>query len=74
MSEEKSQLNKKTCVSSIMFVFILMTFVFFCNYHAIFIKTGTPMFKYGLAMNFLQPFYSIWSVWVVLAKYVLQKF
>ena len=56
----------------VMMTFVLMVlFLLFVNYHAIYIKTGTPMFGYGLAMAFLQPFYTLWALFVVLSKYLL---
>lgn len=59
-------------VMSIVFL-VFVAFVFFANYHMIYLKTGTPMFKYGLGMTFLQPFYSMYSVYIVFAKYALKQ-
>lgn len=58
---------------SLVFSLIFMAFVFFANFHMIYLKTGTPMFKYGLGMTFLQPFYSMYSVYIVFAKYALKQ-
>lgn len=52
---------------------LVVIFLLFANFHAIYIKTGTPMLKYGLAMTFLQPFYSMWATWVLTSKYALGK-
>lgn len=55
----------------VMILFVLFTL--FANFHAVYLKTGTPMLKYGLAMTFLQPFYSMWATWVVASKYALGR-
>ena len=57
----------------IMTIVFIMLFLLFVNYHAIYIKTGTPMLGYGLAMTFLQPFYTLWALFVVLSKYIFGK-
>lgn len=52
-------------------VLLIVAFTIFANFHAIYLKTGTPMLKYGLAMTFLQPFYSMWATWQLTSKYAL---
>jgi len=52
---------------------LIVAFLLFVNFHVIYVKTGTPMMKYGMAMTFLQPFYSVWATWVLTSKYVLRR-
>ena len=64
----------KTAGSAFVLVVLLFTaFTFFANYHAIYLKTGTPMLKYGIAMTFFQPFYSMWATWQLTQKYALGR-
>jgi len=58
-------------IHAILMVSMVFLFLIFANFHAIYLKTGTPMFKYGFAMTFLQPFYTLWSLFVLLSKYLL---
>lgn len=64
---------KSTGVTGAVVALLILVFVLFANFHAIYVKTGTPMMKYGLAFTFLQPFYSIWATWVVTSKYALRR-
>lgn len=59
--------------TTILFSIFFAVFVYFSNYHMIYLKTGTPMLKYGLAMTFLQPFYSMYAMYIVFAKYALKQ-
>ncbi|CAM9701136.1 unnamed protein product [Ectocarpus sp. 6 AP-2014] len=60
-------------VGGIIVALLFLLFIVFANFHAIYLKTGTPMLKYGLALTFLQPFYSIWATWQLTSKYALGK-
>lgn len=64
---------KSTGVTGAIVALLVISLVLFANFHAIYVKTGTPMMKYGMAMTFLQPFYSMWATWVVTSKYVLRR-
>ena len=44
---------------------------FFINFHAIYLQTGTPMLKYGIAMTIGQPFYSFWAMWKLISVYLI---
>ena len=56
---------------AIAMIIAVLIAIIFVNFHAIYIKTGTPMLGYGLAFSFLQPFYTLWAIWVVLSKYLM---
>ena len=58
-------------VKAIAMIIVVLVAIIFVNFHAIYIKTGTPMLGYGLAFSFLQPLYTLWAIWVVLSKYLL---
>ena len=60
-----------SAMMAVAIIMSLMIALIFVNFHAIYIKTGTPMLGYGLAFSFLQPFYTLWAIWVVLSKYLL---
>ena len=48
-------------------VIMTIIFVFYCNWRAIGLATGAtgPIVKHGLGYTFLQPFYSLWSIYFV---------
>lgn len=48
---------------------MLVTFVFF---HPIYLKTGTPMFGYGISMLLLPPVYLVWALWKLVSVYLLR--
>ena len=58
-------------MAGLLITLLFAAFMVFSNFHAIYLKTGTPMLKYGLAMTFLQPFYTMWATWQLTSKYVL---
>lgn len=64
---------KSTGMAGAIVGLLFIVFLLFANFHAIYVKTGTPMLKYGLAMTFLQPFYSMWATWVITSKYALGR-
>lgn len=64
---------KSAGVGGIIVGLSFVIFLVFANFHAIYLKTGTPMVKYGLALTFLQPFYSIWATWQLTSKYALGR-
>ena len=64
---------KSAGVGGLVVALLFVAFTIFANFHAVYLKTGTPMLKYGLAMTFLQPFYSFWAVWQLTSKYALGK-
>ena len=64
---------KSTGVTGLLVTLLFVAFVIFSNFHAVYLKTGTPMLKYGLAMTFLQPFYTIWATWQLTSKYILRN-
>lgn len=65
-TESVTGLGKKLLLITI----ILVPFFVWVNFHPIYLKTGTPMFKYGLSMAVLQPFHSIWAIFKILQAYV----
>lgn len=54
----------------IMMAVVVVLLLIFVNFHAIYLKTGVPMFAYGFSMSVLQPFYTLWALFVVLSKYL----
>lgn len=64
---------KSTGMAGLIVMLLFVAFVIFSNFHALYLKTGTPMLKYGLAMTFLQPFYTMWATWQLTSKYVLRN-
>lgn len=62
-----------TGITGVLVLILISALMLFVNFHAVYLKTGTPMLKYGLAMTFLQPFYSAWATWVVASKYALGR-
>lgn len=54
----------------IMMTVVVVLLLIFVNFHAIYLKTGVPMFAYGFSMSMLQPFYTLWALFVVLSKYL----
>ena len=57
-------------MSGIMAITIMLLGIF-VNSHAVYLKTGTPMFKLDLFRTFLQPFYSFYSAYTVFSVYAL---
>jgi len=64
---------KSTGVAGLIISLLFVAFLLFANFHAIYLKTGTPMLKYGIAMTFFQPFYTMWATWQLTSKYVLRN-
>lgn len=64
---------QSTGIAGLLIALLFVAFLVFSNFHAIYLKTGTPMLKYGLAMTFLQPFYTMWATWQLTSKYVLRN-
>ena len=50
----------------------IMMVLIFIMFHPIYLKTGTPMFKYGFSMMILPPFYFLWAVWKIISVYLLK--
>jgi len=48
-----------------------ITLGLFVNSHAIYLSTGTPIFKWNLLQIFGQPFFSFWSVFKIISVHVL---
>lgn len=68
LQETKSVIFK--VVLKILAVVMLLTFVMF---HPLYLKTGTPMFKYGFSMMVLPPFYLLWALFKLVSVYLLGK-
>lgn len=66
--ESKSVIFK--VILKILAVVMLLTFVMF---HPLYLKTGTPMFKYGFSMIVLPPFYLLWALFKLVSVYLLGK-
>ena len=54
----------------ILYLVAAITALTWILFHPIYLQTGTPMFKYGLAMIVLGPFYLLWAVCKILSAYV----
>lgn len=65
--------NKANLFLAILYLVVIVTVVTWVLFHPIYLKTGTPMFKYGLSMIVLGPFYLIWAVWQILSVYLFKK-
>lgn len=65
-------INKGNLFMGILYLVVAITALTWVLFHPIYLKTGTPMFKYGLSMIVLGPFYLIWAVWKILSVYLLK--
>ena len=59
-------------VSLVVKIVAIMMVLIFIMFHPIYLKTGTPMFKYGFSMMILPPFYFLWAVWKLISVYLLK--
>lgn len=64
--------NGGSLFTMILIILAMIPLSIWVLYHPIYLKTGTPMFKYGLAITLLQPFYAIWAVLKILSVYLLK--
>lgn len=64
--------NKGNLFLGILYLVAAITVLTWVLFHPIYLKTGTPMFKYGLSMIALGPFYFIWAVWKILSVYLFK--
>lgn len=53
-------------------VLVAITVIIFIMFHAIYLKTGVPMFTYGLTMMFLPPLYFLWALLKIISVYLLK--
>lgn len=63
--------NKGNLFLAIMVIVTAIPLFTWIMFHPIYLSTGTPVFKYGLAMVVLGPFYLIWAVLKILSVYLL---
>lgn len=57
---------------AILFMIAFIPTLAWVLFHPIYLKTGTPVFKYGLSMIVLGPFYLLWAVLKILSVYLLK--
>lgn len=63
--------NKGNLFKTILMIITVIPLFIWVLYHPIYLKTGTPVFKYGLSMAVLGPFYLLWAIWKILSVYLL---
>ncbi|CAM9104573.1 unnamed protein product [Sphacelaria rigidula] len=63
--------NKGNLFLAIVMILTVIPLFVRIMFHPIYLNTGTPVFKYGLSMAILGPFYFIWAVLKILSVYLL---
>lgn len=64
--------GKTSIFTMILIVLAIIPFLIWVMYHPVYLKTGTPMFKWGLAISLLQPFYFLWAILKIVSVYLLK--
>lgn len=59
-------------MKTLLMITVAVTLLVFIMFHPIYLKSGVPMFKYGMTMMLLPPLYFLWAVFKIVSVYVFK--